>query len=427
MSIMKMKGLVAFVLAIVIAFASIDAGAVTSVAYTDYDDYTDSDYYDDDTDVQDTEATTEAKANDNDNRKVPKELRKNGIVTSDNGEYEVRIEYKKKKDTLEVYYHKCIATASEVTVPKKATLSGGTYDILGYDNDAFADNYSVKKVNVGDYIFGEDNDLDDTAKYFFKGGAKKTITLKVSKDYAKINGIPTNVSLFDGVNKYIINVAKGTYYVSFSIYSNTTVNVKGSKFKESHVFFGDSSKKGYNGGHDMKLIGGTFDLGTKNYDVGTICAFSHVKNVTIQGTTFKYLPKKKIKKGFNPHMIEFGGSKNVTIKNCKFYQNGKCQFNNEAIQIESTYPMSAGTSSYMGKKDGTQTKNVTITKCTISGFRYGCGSNHLDKRDHFTNMKITNNTFIGCTKYCICAYNYKKFKHTGNKMKNCGQEVQTSF
>ena len=49
------------------------------------------------------------------------------------------------------------------------------------------------------------------------------------------------------------------------------------------------------------------------------------KTLTFDGCVFKYLPSKKVRTGMrNSHMIEFGGSKNVTIKNCKFY-NWRCE------------------------------------------------------------------------------------------------------
>ena len=226
---------------------------------------------------------------------------------------------------------------------------------------------------------------------------------------------------------FIIKAKKGTYKNYIIIPSNTTLDLTGSKVKPPHfthclLSFGDSNNKKYNGGSNMTLIGGTFDGGTSSY-IPNLCTFAHVKNVTIKGTTFKYLPKKKTKK--NSHPIEVAAVKNLKILNCKFYNNSKCVPNNEAIQIESSYSSMAGsTSPDLGVRDGTPCQNVTIQKCYFKGFRYGCGSNHLHKKDHFKGMKFIGNTFVGASKYCICLYGYRNATIRGNKMKNCGSLVQ---
>lgn len=84
-----------------------------------------------------------------------------------------------------------------------------------------------------------------------------------------------------------------------------------------------------------------------------------------------------------------------------------------------------GTSSYIPNLcTFAHVKNVTIQKCYFKGFRYGCGSNHLHKKDHFKGMKFIGNTFVGASKYCICLYGYRNATIRGNKMKKCGQLVQ---
>lgn len=240
----------------------------------------------------------------------------------------------------------------------------------------------------------------------------------------------------NGQNYYVIKVPKGTYkmYRGLVVYSNTTLDLRGVTYKRQSgsgkmLTLGDSSEGGYNAGKNITILGGEFHGGTEP-GAPDLCHFSHVKDVTFKGCVFKYMPSRKVKTGErNTHMIEFAGSKNVTFKNCKFYNNKNGLPNNEAIQIESMYnekKLVASTPD-LGLRDGTQCKNITITKCYFSGFNYGCGSNHLSKKDHFSNMKFTKNTFINAKKYAICLYGYRNVTISGNKLKNCGSLYQNQY
>lgn len=249
----------------------------------------------------------------------------------------------------------------------------------------------------------------------------------------------------DENNYYTVIVPKGVYELHgtdrLRIYSNTTLDLTGVTIKrtsdsgvgamilvanprmetgKSSAKGGGYTKGGYTRGHDMKIIGGTFDSGTwygKNYT--SLCTFSHVRNMTFDGTTFKYKPKKTD----DAHMMEFGASKDITIKNCKFIGNKKV---GEAIQIESAVKGVSG-SDLMGKEDGTATKNVSIDKCVFSNFQYAIGTNHGCKKDKYTGFSIKNNTFEKISKYILCAYNYKKTVLKGNVVKSSGKKSFDAF
>lgn len=242
---------------------------------------------------------------------------------------------------------------------------------------------------------------------------------------------------------YVVKVPKGTYVLGTTglhIYSNTTLVLTGVTIKrgskmgqgamiqvgyprkekgKSTSTGGGYTKGGYTRGANIKIIGGTFDAGKSTKKVTTLCTFSHVKNITFQGTTFRYLPNKTT----NKHMIELGGSKNVKLDHCKFIGNRNC---GEAVQIESTRK-GVASSDLMGKEDGTPTKNVTVTKCTFSGFEYGIGTNHGTSKDSYTGIVIKNNIFSGISKYAICTYNYKKCKILNNKVVKSGKRTFDSF
>ncbi len=242
-----------------------------------------------------------------------------------------------------------------------------------------------------------------------------------------------NEAAADSQNSYVIKVPKGHYEIDrkITVYSNTTLDLRGVTYKKTNVdrpilIFGDGTKGGYQNARNITIIGGTLDSGTAS-NSSDICLFSHAENITFRGTVFKYLPKKKYSAGMrNTHMIEFAAAKNVVIKNCKFYNNSNCSPNNEAVQIESVQNEQnlINSTPDLGKRDGTQCKNITITGCYFKGFQYGCGSNHLSKKDHYINMKFTNNTFVGAKKYAICLFGYRNVLISGNKLINCGSLYQ---
>ena len=237
----------------------------------------------------------------------------------------------------------------------------------------------------------------------------------------------------DKKHAYMIKVPKGTYHLdkTLHIYSNTTLNLKGVILKHPDKFIGamiqvgwprkEKGKStslgggytigGYKRGHDIKILGGTLDAGSLAPDVvSTLFTFSHVKNLTMDGTTFIYKPTKTD----DAHMIEFGGAKNIKILNCRFLGNHKM---GEAVQIESTERNVAG-SDLMGKEDGTKTLNVTVKGCTFDRFEYGIGTNHGCGRDVYRGIVISNNKFNRITKYAICSYNYTKAVIHGNVIKD---------
>lgn len=244
----------------------------------------------------------------------------------------------------------------------------------------------------------------------------------------------------DKKHKYYIKVPKGTY-ISNKTWNingkNIILDMRGATFKRpknvkvATIFFriGRNGKGKYKGAQNIKLIGGTLDngKGLRSADLMTIV---HSKNVTIKGMTFKFLPKKKLgAKGRNGHMIETSAVTRVLIKKCKFYNNRNCQKNNEAVQFESNVNSKEMIRHWesAGYRDGTTTSHVTVTQCYFKGFRYGCGSNHLAKKDTFKHMVFTKNKFVGAKKFAICMFRFKYVKIKGNRLVRCGRLYQNQF
>lgn len=353
------------------------------------------------------------------------QYRNGDIVSADNGTCELRITYPADgtESGTAVYYH-CPANAGlEVLIPANVIIQGEKYELTGVAENAFRDAPNVRKIRLSSSI--------NTVEYnAFLGHRKKTIYINVRKGTGSIQ---TALSLqSDNKNSYHVKVAKGSYTERICIPSNTTLDMRsGAILKRSGsagcmIVLGSYGPK-YSAGNNITILGGTIDAGTQAAGVTTVCGFSHVKNIRIEGTTFKYLPKKKATR--NAHMIEFGGAKNVLIKNCRFLGNKYHWKNNEAIQLESTCNEKKllGYTSVTGVRDGTQCGNVTIQSCYFRGYRYGCGSNHLSKKDHFTNMKFIKNTFVGASKYAICLYGYRNVTIRGNKLKKSGSLYQNQF
>ena len=353
-------------------------------------------------------------------------------------------------DQIVIESAKSISNTSVKLVWQKDNYSIG-YEVVCAKDKSFSDSVIIKETTETSYTF---ENLKRGEIYYFRirgyGGrnsrnygswsevkavmlidASGTVRITTKADIVHLQEVLDQALEYKNI-KFIVKLPKGTYKITrrIFVYSNTTLDLKGVTIKREKGYIGPMLRIGaltggkYNAGKNITIKGGIFDGGTK-VDTADICCFSHVQNVTICGTVFQYLPSKKLHRGNrNPHIIEFGGSKKVTIKNCKFYNNKNCFANNEAIQIESMYASMAGTTpADIGKRDGTQCKNITIQKCYFSHFNYGCGSNHLSKKDHFKNMKFIKNTFVYAKKYAICIYGYRNVVIKKNKLRKSGQLV----
>lgn len=284
----------------------------------------------------------------------------------------------------------------------------------------------------------EKNPLKD--EYGTRTLKKKTITWKLKNGDYYIVRYALETAGNDNKHKYIIKVPKGTYTtdriwticgkdITLDLRKVTFKRPKNVSIATNFFRIGFNDKGKYKGAQNIKILGGTLDNGTGSRAYG-LMHIAHAKNIKIQGTTFKYLPKKKLGvNDGNPHMIETSAVKNITISKCKFYNNSNCKENNEAVQFESnsnTKDMIAHCTMNI-KRDGTTSSHITVTKCYFKGFRYGCGSNHLAAKDKFKYMKFTDNTFVGATKYAICLFRFDHVTIKGNKLTNCGSLYQNQF
>lgn len=181
------------------------------------------------------------------------------------------------------------------------------------------------------------------------------------------------------------------------------------------IRFGRSSvsSTGYDGFHDISILGGTLD---GNAEKTSILRFAHASRITLQGIHFTNVTK--------AHHMEFAASKQVTIDGCTFDgfapQNATGSTNYEAVQIdilqEDHFPN-------YGVYDGTPTSDVTITDNTFCGVNRGVGCHSGEIGRYFTNIHISNNTFRDITGYAIIATNFKNATISDNVITNAGAGI----
>lgn len=172
--------------------------------------------------------------------------------------------------------------------------------------------YFNKIDNAYDEFKKDLNEINNRVKYYrLNEGMTETELLKIieSDDYAKV-----------------IDFEKGTYNFTKRIHlkSNTILNLNGSTINAVSSFFGysdDSIVTGYDGEHDIKIIGGT---------INGVFAFMHNVNVEFNNVEFPDT--------ISGHAMQIAGCKNFIIKGCTFNGSkigtGENTEQRELIQLE---------------------------------------------------------------------------------------------
>lgn len=238
-------------------------------------------------------------------------------------------------------------------------------------------------------------------------------------DYIRDNAAESNIMT--------IKLPAGTYTAekTLDIYSNTILDLSaGVTLKRggtsSLIRFGRAAdiSNGYDGFKNISIIGSASSYGTLDGNgVSTsILRFAHAQNIKLQYLTFTNVTK--------AHHMEFAGSKNVLIDSCKFtgFSPVNCldETNYEAVQIDILNEMHFGN---YGNYDNTVSKDITITNNVFDSVNRGVGSHSGEVGRYFTNINISNNTFINVTGYAIVTTNYIGATITNNKINDCGAGI----
>lgn len=166
---------------------------------------------------------------------------------------------------------------------------------------------------------------------------------------------------------YVIEFLKGTYRITKTLVipSNRILLMDGAvlrRYCSKPVFQSkaDENTRGYNGAHNIKIVGGTIEgMNDCGYSASDMLLLFHTDNVAIIGVTFL--------DNTGSHAIDLGGCKDTNIIGCKFLgckSVGK-DFR-EAIQIDFAY---AGGIPYFPNGspcfDDTHCEGVNIIGCTF--------------------------------------------------------------
>ena len=205
------------------------------------------------------------------------------------------------------------------------------------------------------------------------------------------------------------------------LYSNTIINLNGSTIcngngenvNDEYVQWGNGlrflnnpdcvSLAGYGALKNVSIYNGTIDGSNVAGISGVSFTLLHAYNVSFDNIEFRDCMA-------GTHIIDLGGCKNVTIKNCNFtgsYISVKKWRYREMIQIDSAvrkgmpYWERVSNVAY----DSLPCENITITNCN---FERGNGTHapnaigtHTAYANASKNILITNNTFRDCYSYAI--------------------------
>lgn len=152
----------------------------------------------------------------------------------------------------------------------------------------------------------------------------------------------------------------------------------------SHTIFthNDDDATGYDGAHDIRISGFTFDGGASR--CLTQVNVSHARHVVIEDCNFV--------NGARWHDIEINSSENVTVTRCAFYPHKRglyeepIQIRSEQIQLDSA--IGAGN---LAVCDGTVCRNILIDNCLFDGGDHPAIGNHSHTAHH--NIRISRCTF----------------------------------
>lgn len=162
---------------------------------------------------------------------------------------------------------------------------------------------------------------------------------------------------------------------------------------------------------NVTIDGGVWDMHYGNF-MGNTLNFIHCSNIIVRNATFI---------GCRMHTIELNSTNNALVENCTFSEFLYSANNKEVIQIDVAMEGSVGSSGAV--LDNTPSKNITIKDCkfysneTQKASCYIGGHSNSDLR--YENIKIINNEFVACSGYAIRNLFTDNCEIIGNKFSYC--------
>ncbi len=273
----------------------------------------------------------------------------------------------------------------------------GPLFILSPDSKPYKDNYTTystyNKYTKGYYLL---------RSYLEKLDATKGGVLVLQKGTYTVTNtlcIPSNTTI----------VLEDGARIVKSDNTNSSLNATASLFQT--VSYTNAAKegvfKGYNGEHDIKILGegdAQIDLnGIKSHGI-VAC---HCNRLTVSGIKFLNMN--------TYHFIELDASKDVIISNNYFSGSAESTTaRKEAINLDTPDTVTNGFHQYWTSYDKTPDLNVYITdnifydlECAVGTHKYTYGSPHK-------NVNFLRNTVIDCSTYAVRCMNWDKPVITDN-------------
>ena len=182
---------------------------------------------------------------------------------------------------------------------------------------------------------------------------------------------------------YVRLVKGGKYYIPYPIKlnSNQTIDATGATLVVSKSAARNDPanyRKDYESMSNIVIRGGTWISDKKKGNKGTTFSLAHCRNIRMEGMSIRTT-------NAEGHAIELVGCKDVTIKNCSVFAQGKGKAKSveEMIQIDLAAPHTAPflPSRY---RNGLACSNITIDGCVVTGNRGIC-ANYAKKDKKYRN------------------------------------------
>ena len=229
----------------------------------------------------------------------------------------------------------------------------------------------------------------------------------------------------------LVKVPAGTYYISKTLVigSNTYLKLdkktyirknKNAKDPVLHLLHAKQGKKGkYSDNARITVEGGIWDAEFIEYNSktsGSVFMFAHTTKLKILNVT--------LCNSFGTHLLELGGVKDCTVKNCEFYgyKAPDDSTQKEAIQLDVCHDSTILT--YGEPFDDTPCQKITITGCNFHDFSRGIGSHIMVEGIYHKDITIKGNTFKDILKAAVYGYNYADVTIEDNVMDNVGCGIQ---
>ena len=236
-----------------------------------------------------------------------------------------------------------------------------------------------------------------------------------------------DINKYGSYDELIVTLPKGEYYLDRTIYvySNTTIKAEaGAKFYKNRAYGAVieggilQDKGGYEGCKNVVIDGGLWDgkdimklsEGTETF------RFIHASNIIIRNAEFSNLPE-------GSHFIVLAGVKDAMIEYCSFHGYGddgnSKKDPKEAVQLDMVHNVEIVPTFQDICWDDLPCKNVTIRNCDFYDYSRAIGSHTAVAGVYHEGIVIQDNTIRDMEDVALRLYQYKDTYVAGNKISNC--------